>query len=292
MRGDLHLYLESESLFERLRDHFDGLNNQSDSLQVEHMTFHPALKGGWRSQESSDHKTAIFMDDAYECLPEKLGQFDYVLWLNKSDLLAPAEMPEHDLDISGFENLTNLASTPSRPSTGQCLVWWEEWRMPENVQRHVTKVAEAAYKLAVWMRHAGMAIDPILTHRAGLVHDLDKIQTLQQPGQHGHVSAEFLAERGYPKLADIVRNHLLGIFLMQDLTALSWEMKLVNFCDKLVEGDRIVTLPVRFSALKQRYPHSKVLLDSTEPYLWKLNDEICSILALDDHESLISELNA
>ncbi len=93
-------------------------------------------------------------------------------------------------------------------------------------------------------------------------------------------------------MADIVRNHLLGIFLKQDLSAFSWEMKLVNFCDKLVEGDRIVTLPVRLSALKQRYPHSKVLLDSTEPYLWQLNDEICSILALEGHHALISELNA
>ncbi len=224
--------------------------------------------------------------------PEKRGQYDYVLWMNEADSLAPAEMPEHDLDILGFEALTTLASTPARPSMNQCLEWWEEWRMPENVQRHVSRVAEAAYKLAVWMRHAGLEIDPILTHRAGLVHDLDKIQTLQQPGQHGRVSAEFLFQRGYPELADIVRNHLLGIFLKQDLSAFTWEMKLVNFCDKLVEGDRIVTLPVRLSALKQRYPHSKVLLDSTEPYLWQLNDEICTILALEGHHALISELNA
>ncbi len=39
--------------------------------------------------------------------------------------------------------------------------------MPENVQRHVSRVAEAAYKLAVWMRHAGLAIDPILTTGLG-----------------------------------------------------------------------------------------------------------------------------
>ncbi|MBG0787164.1 MAG: HD domain-containing protein [Anaerolineaceae bacterium] len=232
------------------------------------------------------------MDDAYDPLPDKRGLYDYVLWLNASDALAPAEMPEHDLDFSGFEQLTNLASTAPRPSVDQCLDWWEKWRMPENIHRHVSKVAEAAYKLAIWMRHAGMAIDPILTHRAALVHDLDKIQTLHQPSQHGHISAEYLADQGYPEVADIVRNHLLGIFLTKDMSTFSWETKLVNFCDKLVEEDRIVTLPVRFFALKQRYPHSQVLLDSTEPYLWQLNDEICSILSLESHEALVSELNA
>ncbi len=71
MRGDLHLYLESESLFKRIRDYFTGhfdLIDQSDSFQMERMTFHHALNGNWKPQESSDHRITIFMDDAYEAL--------------------------------------------------------------------------------------------------------------------------------------------------------------------------------------------------------------------------------
>jgi hypothetical protein len=134
-------------------------------------------------------------------------------------------------------------------------------------------------------------VDPILTHRAGLAHDLDKIQTLHEPRQHGRESATFLSERGYPELAAIVRKHLLGVFLYEDVANLSWETKLVNFCDKLVEGDQIVSIKERFSALKQRYPQSQELLDASEPYLWQLNDEICSILSLDGHEALVTKLN-
>jgi putative nucleotidyltransferase with HDIG domain len=171
------------------------------------------------------------------------------------------------------------------------LEWWEDWDLPENVRRHVTEVAGAAYKMAVWMRQAGIEVDPILTHRAGLAHDLDKIKTLQEPRQHGQESATFLSERGYPELAEIVRNHLLGVFLYEDVAHLTWETKLVNFCDKLVEGDQIVSITERFSALRQRYPHSQELLDSSEPHLWKLNDAICSILAMDGHEALVSRLN-
>ncbi len=152
------------------------------------------------------------MDDAYEALPEKRGQYDYVLWMNETESLAPAEMPEHDLDILGFEALTTLASAPARPSMNQCLEWWEEWRMPENVQRHVTRVAEAAYKLAVWLRHAGLAIDPILTHRAGLVHDLDKIQTLQQPANMGVSVLSFSFSEAIPSWRTLFAITFWGYF--------------------------------------------------------------------------------
>ena len=67
-------------------------------------------------------------------------------------------------------------------------------------------------------------------------------------------------------------------------------MKLVNYSDKLVEGDRVVLLPERLSALKQRYQHIKALIDSAEPYIWRLDNKICSILALDDHEALVTRL--
>ena len=295
MQDNLHFYLESNPLFSRVREFHhitSAAEDAGDSFQVDGETYHLHRCHTQNTQIRNGGGTSIFMDEVYENVSRNKGQFDLVLWMNASNALAPESMPEPDIDISQFEQLARVRSFAPRPSVGQCLDWWEEWKLPENVQRHVTEVASAAYKLAVWMRQAGINVDPILTHRAGLVHDLDKIDTLHQAGAHGHVSAAFLADQGYSELAEIVRNHLLSMFLAKDLSAFSWEMKLVNFCDKLVEGDQIVPIPVRFSALKQRYPHSHGLLDATEPYLWQLNDEICSILSLDGHEALIAELNA
>lgn len=295
MQLNQDIYLESASLFQQIFVFY--FPNSPESVEVAApfevggLTFRRVESGASADAFRDGRIPAIFMDEAYDDAIARRGQYDLILWLNAADEPAPGRMPEHDLDFNDIAQLASLSAVAPRPGLSQCLDWWDEWAMPENIRRHVTEVAGAAYKLAIWMRQAGVDVDPILTHRAGLVHDLDKIETLHQAGRHGHVSADFLQEEGYPELADIVRNHLLGIFLSRDMAVLSWETKLVNFCDKLVEGDRIVSITERFTALKQRYPRSQGLIDSAEPYLWQLNEEICTILSLDGHDELVARLN-
>lgn len=286
MQLNLDITVLSEQLYQRVRAYFSaGSDASSHNFQAGDLTFRYGDGRGEGARES------ILMAEDYDSLLTQRGAYAQLLWLNPSGALASDEMPQHDLDLMDLSQLPRLAGITRRPTLAQCLAWWEVWMLPENIRRHVTQVASAAYKLAMWMRNQGIDVDPILTHRAALSHDLDKIQTLHQPGRHGLESAEFLNAQGYPELARIVEQHLLGVFLYQDSAALSWETKLVNFCDKLVEGDQIVPLPDRFAALKQRYPGSHRLIDESEPYLWRLNDEICAILSVADHGALVADLN-
>jgi hypothetical protein len=289
MQARTQIYIESEALFRQVREHFLDASEVSDgaaSFRLDGLTVH-ANPG----EAEAGRMAGVYLDEDYERLTGRQERYSGLLWLNQSSSLAPKPMPAQDFDLMQWEELRTFAELAPRPSLEQCLDWWDDWELPENICRHVTEVAGAAYKLAVWMRQAGIDVDPILTHRAGLAHDLDKIKTLREPRRHGQVSADFISARGFPELAVIVRKHLLGIFLYEDVANLSWETKLVNFCDKLVEGDEIVSITERFSALKKRYPQSQELLDSSEPYLWRLNDDICSILALDGHEALLAKLN-
>ena len=66
---------------------------------------------------------------------------------------------------------------------------------------------------------------------------------------HGQVGASFIEAQGYPEIAEIVRGHILHTILDPKSDDRPWEVKLVYFCDKLTEGDRIVTLEERFTAL-------------------------------------------
>ena len=68
----------------------------------------------------------------------------------------------------------------------------------------------------------------------------------------------------------------------------TWEDRLVFFCDKLVEQDRIVPFDVRLRALQARYPGFREVMAQAEPYVWALSDQICSILSIPSHENLIS----
>jgi putative hydrolase of the HAD superfamily len=294
MQDNQHIYLESGSLFHQIRaclNDSDDEGGKADLFQMDCLSFHYVGHDPQSPQTSGECQPGIFMDEVYETLTSRQGQYDLILWMNRDNSLVTSVMPDQDIDLSDFEQLLSLTAFVPRPNVAKCVEWWAEWDLPENVRRHVTQVAMSAYRLAVWMRRAGVEVDPILTHRAGLVHDLDKIKTLHEPGRHGQVSADFLIAQGYSELAEIVRNHLLGIFLFENLANLSWETKLVNFCDKLVEGDKIVSITERFTALKQRYPQSRKLIDSSEPHLWRLNDEICSNLSLENHEALVSKLN-
>lgn len=293
MRDDRSIYLESHSLFLQIRDRFVESADEperDDFFQVDDLTFYYIGQNHQPAQASREIRRGFFIDEAYDAVVSKQGQYELILWMNWDNSPAPAAFPEPDMEVAYLEQLMTLGTFVPRPSAAQCIDWWLEWNLPDNIKRHVTKVAAIAYKLALEIRRAGLDVDPILTHRAGLVHDLDKIETLHQANRHGHVSADFMIRRGYPELAEIVRHHLLGLFLVHDLSGFSWEMKLVNYCDKLVEGDRVVLLPERLSALKQRYPQSRSLIDSAEPHLWRLDNEICSILDLDNHESLVNRL--
>jgi putative hydrolase of the HAD superfamily len=141
------------------------------------------------------------------------------------------------------------------------------------------------------MRKNGYGVDPILTHRGGLLHDLDKIKTLNEDGQHGQMGADFLLQQGYPAMAEIVREHIMHRIMHPEAGDLPWEVKLVYFTDKLVEGDQIVTFDIRQEALMQRYSGYRRIITAAAPKIYNLSDQICSILSLSTHEQLIAMLN-
>jgi HD superfamily phosphodiesterase len=85
--------------------------------------------------------------------------------------------------------------------TGQC---------PGTSAAHAELVAWMAYVLGVMLRGQGIQLDPILAHRGGLLHDLDKLHTLDPWSHpHGEMGAAFLAQQGHPDLAQIVAGHVL-----------------------------------------------------------------------------------
>lgn len=71
---------------------------------------------------------------------------------------------------------------------------------------------------------------------------------------------------------------------------LPWEVKLVYFVDKLVEGDQIVSFDKRLARLKERYPGYRGAMARAESHIWALSDGITSILSISDHEKLIMTL--
>jgi len=242
------------------------------------------------SADKFDLNQSVIADDRYDLLKSASIHGLKTVWINPKGELAPELIPVQDWDFQYLDELKEISTSVCIPTRSQCLTWWDEWNLPENVRQHSLTVSHAAYTLAVWMRNKGIAVNPILTHRGGMLHDLDKIKTLNSTGNHGQIAAVFLEQQGFPMVGEIVREHIMSTILDPDADKRSWEVKLVYFCDKLAEGDQLVPFNQRLSALFERYPHYRSTMQQAEQPVWELIERIYSILSIPNHEELLTLL--
>ena len=113
----------------------------------------------------------------------------------------------------------------------------------------------------------------------------------EQPAGDMYVDAlNFLEDQGYPALAEIVREHIMSTILHPKGDERPWEVKLVYYCDKLVEDEALVPFDKRLSALFSRYPQYRETMGRAAGPVRQLGDQICAILSIPGHEKLISNL--
>lgn len=123
------------------------------------------------------------------------------------------------------------------PDAARCREIWDACGVPEQVRRHQEAVCKKALALAAEVGPSCAGLDIRLIEAAALLHDIGKGQE-----RHAARGAEILGQMGYPKLAGIVAcHHDLGV-----LPKRPDEKVIVYLADKLVQGDREVTLEERF----------------------------------------------
>jgi molybdenum cofactor cytidylyltransferase len=114
---------------------------------------------------------------------------------------------------------------------------------PDRI-RHGLKVAEMAVAIGRALNTSGHEVDVELVRLAAKLHDIAKGQR-----KHDIEGGRILRELGFGKVADIVAVH-------SDLagrnTGLLLEARIVYLADKLVEGERRVSLEERYDSSKRR----------------------------------------
>lgn len=140
------------------------------------------------------------------------------------------------------------------PSREECLSMFDEFDVPENVRAHSFAVNRVSVFIAQKLKEAGEDIDIDLVDRASLLHDLDKIPTLNN-GEHGHLTRKILSEKGHGAVGEIAFKHKFKAILDNGLG--TWEEKVVNYADKKCLEDEIVPLKKRFEYGRKRYASFK-----------------------------------
>ena len=132
------------------------------------------------------------------------------------------------------------------PSDEECSVILNDiCKVDEDRIKHSAKVAELAVTIGSRLQASGQDVNVDIIRAAALLHDIAKGQR-----HHDMVGGKLLKDMGFEKVGNIVGVH-------SDLAGgninFSLETKVVFLADKLVEGERFVSLEQRYSSAIHRF---------------------------------------
>jgi putative nucleotidyltransferase with HDIG domain len=170
------------------------------------------------------------------------------------------------------------------PTREECLKLMGQYGMLENIIHHCLEVAKVALFLSAELNKKGQKIDLQLVEAASLLHDLAKTECLETKEDHAQMGSQLLKGMGYERVGEVVARHVwLG---EEGESSTVSEEEIVNYADKRVMHDRVVSLEERFSDLKERYGRNQRAMDYLERMqkeIYGVENKIFFILRIDPH---------
>jgi len=176
------------------------------------------------------------------------------------------------------------------PLKGECLDLLKRYNGMENIIRHSITVAEVAVSISRALNRRGENLNLDVVEAAALLHDITKAESLDSGEDHSLTGYRLLRKLGYKRIAEIVREH---VFLLKDpdLPRVS-EEEVVNYSDKRVRHDQVVTLKERFDDIRVRYCRDegqKEWMDRLEGLCYRIENKICSKLDIEPEELAVTQ---
>lgn len=156
------------------------------------------------------------------------------------------------------------------PSIEECLKMMDEYDMPEHIKNHSFKVREISVYLTNELNKTGLSLDVRLTEVSALLHDIGKIHCIGTDERHDYFGANILRDLGYDRIAEIIKGH---VNLGKEYEGIV-EDEVVNYSDKRVMHDKIVTLSERFEDIALRYSAEIDKINLTKKYAVILEKKI------------------
>ena len=173
------------------------------------------------------------------------------------------------------------------PTREECLRLMGDFGMLKNIISHSIEVAKVALFISAELNKRGQRISLDLVEAASLLHDLTKTECLKTKEDHAKTGSQILMGMGYERVGEVVAQHI-WLWKEADPLAIS-EEEIVNYSDKRVMHDRIVSLEERFNDLKDRYgrdPKAIDYLDRMEKEIYGIEHKIFFILQIDPNDLL------
>jgi len=157
---------------------------------------------------------------------------------------------------------------PTKPA---CFKMMNEMGMMDHIVAHSLMVCRVSILLADTLAGQGISIDRRLVSSSSLLHDITKTRSFSTGENHALTGDTFLREKNYPELASIVGAHV-RLSAYSSSTNPS-ETEIVNYADKRVLHDQVVTLKERMTYILERYGKSREM-DRKLQLLWDKTVEL------------------
>jgi uncharacterized protein len=126
-----------------------------------------------------------------------------------------------------------------------------EMAMLPNIVAHSLQVCRVAIFLVDHLEKHRTKLDRELVRTSALLHDITKTRSLVTGELHALTGADLIDELGYPEVAYIIGHHVI---LDDNSTSdRPTEVEVVNYADKRVLHDRVVSLQERMDYILIKY---------------------------------------
>ena len=167
------------------------------------------------------------------------------------------------------------------PSLEECDELMAKYSMLPNIVAHSRQVMLVSLAITDNLKKE-VSINRDMVMAAALLHDITKTRSFETKEHHDESGGELLRELGFASVGEIVKQHV--ILLDFDPKGSLEEREIINYADKRVMHDRIVSLEERVKDLIQRYGTTEEIrkrIRQNESLVIAIEKKIAGFIAID-----------
>jgi putative nucleotidyltransferase with HDIG domain len=155
----------------------------------------------------------------------------------------------------------------------------DDEQLPGGVIVHSEGVRRVATAAARLVARSGVPIDVDLVAAAALLHDIDKVRTRRDGGEHGIVGARMLTALGYDELAIPVASHPISCLLDDERFPIGWPSVILAVADRHV-AQEFVTIDERLDDMARRHPTHAEQIRAAAPAAHALDAQLAEVVGM------------
>lgn len=137
------------------------------------------------------------------------------------------------------------------PTRKQCFQIIRKMGMMDHIVDHSIMVGNVTLCLCRHVRQTAPALNVELATAAALLHDITKTRSFETGERHSETGGDLIEALGYPEVGDIIRQHVVLDRWKENAPVT--EQEIVNYADKRVLHDSVVSLACRLEYIQERY---------------------------------------